>query len=174
MHLWTIFHWHSTYTGTSMASEACKSSDLSLCACQRPLLLPSASKCSTSSQWSRAADSPYLISSSTKLLDWGGTLYLPRSLRARSNNAFSLGERSLRAQFRLWMVTPCLRLMLERWANSQGFALACSVGCVKGLGETNSDTHVMVIQLDSLAWTAERSLAWLILSLSCSLSLSLQ
>lgn len=46
---------------------------------------------------------------------------------------------------------PCLRLMLERWANSQGFALACSVGCVKGLGETNADTHVMVIQLDSLA-----------------------
>lgn len=48
--------------------------------------------------------------------------------------------------------------MLERWANSQGFALACSVGCVKGLGETKSDTHVMVTQLDSLVRSASWSL----------------
>lgn len=47
--------------------------------------------------------------------------------------------------------------MLERWGNSQGFALACSVGCVKGLGETKSDTHVMVTQLDSLARDASWS-----------------
>lgn len=63
--------------------------------------------------------------------------------------------------------------MLERWANSQGFALACSVGCVKGLGETNSDTHVMATQLDSLAWTAYWSLVWLILPLSLSVSVPL-
>lgn len=49
--------------------------------------------------------------------------------------------------------------MLEHWANSQGFALACSVGCVKGLGETKSDTHVMVAQLDSLVRAASWSLA---------------
>lgn len=47
--------------------------------------------------------------------------------------------------------------MLERWANSQGFALACSVGCVKGLGETKSDMHVMVTQLDSLVQPASWS-----------------
>lgn len=79
-----------------------------------------ASKCSTSSQWSQAADSPYLISSSISC--WtGGVHAVPSWSLQLSNNTFSLGEWSLRAQFRLWMVTPCLRLMLARWANSQGF-----------------------------------------------------
>lgn len=57
--------------------------------------------------------------------------------------------------------------MLERWANSQGFALACSVGCVKGLGETNPDTHVMAIQRDSLV----RSALWSPAPLPASLAL---
>lgn len=47
-----------------MAFDACLSYNLDLCACQwLLLLLLLASKCSTSSQWSQAADSPYLISS---------------------------------------------------------------------------------------------------------------
>lgn len=86
MHLWTIFYWHSTYIGSRMASDACLSSYLGLCACWRRLLLPLASKCSTSSQRRQAADSPYLISSSMSC--WtGGTLYLscpPSSLTTLS------------------------------------------------------------------------------------------
>lgn len=76
MHLSTIFYWHSTYIGSRMAFDACLSSYLCPCACRRRLLLPLASKRSTSSQRSQAADSPYLISSSMSC--WtGGTLYLP-------------------------------------------------------------------------------------------------
>lgn len=83
-----------------------------------------------------------------------GTLYLP-SPRQLSNNTLPLRVNGL------WGLNldcgwspSCLRLMSERGANSQGFARACSAVCAKGLGETNPDTHVMVIQLDSLAWTA--------------------
>lgn len=142
-----FFYWHSVYIGPRMSFDACLA--FIFRGSLPPLL---ASECG-------ARQLITLISSpAAQAVGLWGNATFPSPSKL-SNNTFSLGEQSLRAQFSLWMVTPSLRLMSERRANSQGFALACSGGCVKGLGETNSDMHVMVIQLDSLAQTAERPLA---------------